>query len=105
MNDVYTFTLSGSTATWTSLSSQGDAVPSVRFGHTLTALSGGSAVTFGGSSWGDVLNDLYELQISGKTATWTQLSSNPSVRYRHSMVALVMARALLLAGMTAFTTM
>ena len=91
-NDVYTFTLSGSTATWTSLWSQGDVVPA-RYSHTLTALLDGSAVTFGGRTWGDVLgdvifNDLYELQISGTTATWTQLSSNPSARYVHTMVAL-----------------
>ena len=91
-NDVYTFTLSGSTATWTSLWGQGDVVPA-RDSHTLTALSDGSAVTFGGRSWGDVLgdvvfNDLYELQISFTTATWTQLSSNPSARSYHTMVAL-----------------
>ena len=86
-NDVYTFTLSGSTATWTSLWSQGDVVPA-RYYHTLTALSDGSAVTFGGVGSSDNLKDLYELQISGTTATWTQLSSNPSARYYHTMVAL-----------------
>ena len=86
-NDVYTFTLSGSTATWTLLSSQGDVVPN-RYRHTLTALSDGSAVTFGGMGSSDVLNDLFELQISGTTATWTQLSSNPSVWYGHTMVVL-----------------
>ena len=69
INDVYTFTLSGSTATWTSLSSQGDVVPSVRLWHTLTALSDGSAVTCSS----DFLGDLYELQISGTNATWTEL--------------------------------
>ena len=89
LNDVYTLTVSGTSATWASLSSDGD-TPSVRYRHSMTALAGGTAVLFGGYD-GGFLNDVYTLTVSGTRATWVSLSSDgdtPSARYAHSMTAL-----------------
>ena len=47
-NDVYTLTVSGTRATWASLSSDG-ATPGGRYGHSMTALADGTAVLFGGT--------------------------------------------------------
>ena len=101
LNDVYTLTVSGTSATWASLSSDGD-TPSGRYGHSMTALADGSAVLFGG--WGldgYRLNDVYTLTVSGTSATWASLNSDgatPSARYYHSMTALADGTAVLFGG-------
>ena len=100
LNDVYTLTVSGTSATWASLSSDG-ATPSARSQHTMTALADGTAVLFGGYNNGARLNDVYTLTVSGTSATWTSLSSDgatPSVRSEHSMTALADGTAVLFGG-------
>ena len=99
LNDVYTLTVSGTSATWASLSIDG-ATPSGRYYHTMTALADGTAVLFGGYD-GARLNDVYTLTVSGTSATWTSLSSDgatPSVRSEHSMTALADGTAVLFGG-------
>ena len=89
-NDVYTLTVSGTSATWASLSSDGD-TPSARYRHSMTALGDGTTVLFGGYGGGGYLNDVYTLTVSGTSATWASLSSGgdtPSARYAHTMTAL-----------------
>ena len=57
----------------------------------MTALADGTAVLFGGDSYGGRLNDMYTLTVSGTSATWASLSSDgatPSARWGHSMTAL-----------------
>ena len=49
MNDIFSLTVSGTTATWVQLSSVGD-FPNARNGQTVTVLHDGSAVMFGGYS-------------------------------------------------------
>ena len=89
--DVYTLTVSATSAAWASLSSDGD-TPSARYCHSMTALADGTAVLFGGGgSDGGYFNDVYTLTVSGSSATWASPSSDgdtPSARYRHSMTAL-----------------
>ena len=63
LNDVYTLTVSVTSATWASLSSGGD-IPSARSDHTMTALGDGTAVLFGGRD-GAYLSDVYTLTVSG----------------------------------------
>ena len=90
VNDVYTLEVSGTTATWTELVSEGD-VPSERSGHSMTQSTFGFAVMFGGSGVGGYLNDVHMLEVSGATATWTELESLgdvPSARRHHAMTAL-----------------
>ena len=99
LNDAYTLTVSGTTASWASLSSQGD-TPSARSGHSMTALADGTAVLLGGYD-GGFLNDTYSLSVSGTTASWTSLNSQgdiPSARARHSMTALADGTAVLFGG-------
>ena len=64
LNDVYTLTVSGTSATWAPLSS-GGATPSGRHAHTMTALGDGTMVLFGGYTSGAYLNDVYTLTVSG----------------------------------------
>ena len=68
LNDVYTLTVSGTSAAWASLSSDGD-TPSARYCHSMTALGDGRAVLFGGGgSHGGYFNDVYTLTVSGTSA-------------------------------------
>ena len=62
LNDVYTLTVSVTSATWASLSSDGD-TPSGRGSHTMTALGDGTTVLFGGHG-GAFLNDVYTLTLA-----------------------------------------
>ena len=57
LNDVYTLTVSGTTASWASLSSEGG-TPNARYGHSMTACEDGTAVLFGGNN-GSFQNDVY----------------------------------------------
>ena len=61
MNDVYTQTVSGTSATWASLSSIG-ATPSARYRHSMTALADGTAVLVGGYD-GNYRNDVCTLTL------------------------------------------
>ena len=101
LNDVYTLTVSGTSATWALLSSGGD-TPSARYYHSMTALADGTAVLFGGYGSGvGRLNDVYTLTVSGTSATWASLSSDgatPSARYSHSMTALADGTLVLFGG-------
>ena len=100
LNDVYTLSVSGTSATWASLSSDGD-TPSARYAHSMTALADGTTVLFGGYSAVGRLNDVYTLTVSGTSATWASLSSDgdtPSARYSHSMTALADGTAVLFGG-------
>ena len=99
-NDVYSLSVSGTTASWTSLNSQGD-TPSGRYEHTMTVFADGTAVLFGGYDGSNYLNDVYTLTVSGTTASWTSLNSQedtPSARSGHSMTALVDDTAVLFGG-------
>ena len=91
----------GTSATWASLSSDGD-TPSARYAHSMTALADGTAVLFGGySGAGGRLNDVYTLTVSATSATWASLSSDgdtPSARYAHSMTALADGTVVLFGG-------
>ena len=91
---------SGTSVTWTSLSSDG-ATPSARYSHTMTALADGTLVLFGGYDVNLYLNDVYTLTVSGTSATWASLSSDgatPSERYSHSMTALAGGTLVLFGG-------
>ena len=99
-NDVYTLTVSGTSATWVWLSSYGS-TPSARYAHSMTALADGTAVLFGGWSAVGRLNDVYTLTVSGTSATWVSLSScgsTPSARYHHSMTTLADGTLVLFGG-------
>ena len=97
-NDIYTLEVSSSDAIWTELNSSGD-VPSVRLWHSLTVLSDGTAVLFGG--FGGDLNDIYTLEVSSSGANWTKLNSSgdvPSARFLHSLTVLADGTAVLFGG-------
>ena len=99
LDDVWTLSVSGTTASWVSLTSAGD-TPNARYGHSMTVLADGTAVLFGGYGYG-FLNDVYKLTVSGSGASWASLNSagdTPSGRYVHSMTALVDGRAVLFGG-------
>ena len=102
LNDLYTLTVSGTSATCASLSSDG-ATPSARTSHSMTALADGTAVLFGGYDGDARLNDVYTLTVSGTSATWASLSSygaTPSARTSHSMTALADGTAVLFSAAT-----
>ena len=100
LNDIYSLTVSGTTATWVQLSSVGDA-PSGRQGHTMTVLHDGSAVMFGGNDEWYNMNDIFSLTVSGTTATWVKLSSVgdvPRKRQRHTVTVLHDGSAVMFGG-------
>jgi len=89
-NDVWEMELSGMHAVWNHLTNAGT-IPSVRAGHTMTALSDNTGVMFGGYNYDNYLNDVFQLQRSGDTATWMQLTdagNPPSGRSVHAMTGL-----------------
>ena len=101
MDDVYTLNVSGTNASWVSLSSQGD-TPSARYGHGMMALADGTAVLFGGRAGSiDYLNDVSTLTVSGTNASWASLTSQgdtPSERDDHSMTELADGTWILFGG-------
>ena len=62
LDDVYTLTVLGTTASWVSLTSQGD-TPDLRYGHTMTVLADGTAVLFGGYNGISELNYAYTVTV------------------------------------------
>ena len=56
-DDVYTLSVSGTNASWTSLTSQGG-TPDLRDDHSMTALADDTLVLFGGSGLSSYLDDV-----------------------------------------------
>ena len=96
----HSLSVSGTTASWTSLNSQGD-IPVGREVHTMTVLADGTVVLLGGYDGSNYLDDVYTLTVLETTASWVSLSSQgdtPSARSGHSMTALVDDTAVLFGG-------
>ena len=95
LDDVYSLTVSGTHATWASLTSQGD-TPSAPRGHSMTALADGTVVLLGGDGY-SYLN-VHTVTVSGTTASWVRLTSagdTPAARAYHTMTALADGTAVL----------
>ena len=76
-------------------------VPDARYGHTMTVLANGTAVLFGGFADSVYLNDVYKLEVSGTTATWTELlcaGATPLARRHHTITVLPDGTAVLFGG-------
>ena len=100
LDDLYTLSVTGTTASWALLDSEGD-TPGARLWHSMTVLAHGTAVLFGGFDMSSSLNDLYTLSVTGTTASWASLTSEggtPSARSGHSMTALADGTAVLFGG-------
>ena len=96
--DVCTIGVTGTSATWASLTNLGS-TPSTRRRHSMTALSNDTLVCFAGYDGRDengtlcfcYRTDVCTIGVTGTSATWaslTNLGSTPSTRRRHSMTAL-----------------
>ena len=88
LDDLHTLDVSGGTAIWIELASSGD-IPRVEYDHTMVALADGTAVMFGGSAgWAEYSKHSFTLELSGISATWTELNSAagvPSARFSHAI--------------------
>ena len=78
LNDVYQLQRSDNTSHWTQLTDSGSP-PSRRSTHAMTELADGTLVIFGGYDGLNYLNDIYQLEISGTTAVWTQFTSTGDI--------------------------
>ena len=78
LQDIWTLTISGITATWTQCSVVGGVQPSCRAGAAFCwCQQGGYYLLMGGNdSSGNTLSDVWTLTIAGSAATWTQIISN-----------------------------
>ncbi|CEP03510.1 Protein kinase domain-containing protein [Plasmodiophora brassicae] len=84
LDDVFTIDM-GSDGTWKEMVINGGFIPPARENHALVVV-GDRMIVFGGSEYGRLSNEVYELSLS--TCTWKKIETSgkpPSARERHTM--------------------